>query len=85
MALLRSDVAIVGGGFGGVPAALALIERGYSVVLTEEFPWIGGQVSSQGLCVLDDLNDPSGETVGVTRRYAEFPRRERFPPKIGLK
>ncbi len=49
----------------------------YSVTMTEEFPWIGGQVTSQALCVLDDLNDPSGETVGVTRRYAEFRARVR--------
>ena len=77
MTMLRSDVAIVGGGFGGVAAALALTEHGYSVTLTDEFPWIGGQVTSQALCVLDDLNDPSGETVGVTRRYAEFRSRVR--------
>ena len=75
--MIRSDVAIVGAGFGGVAAALALLHRGYSVTLTEEFPWIGGQVSSQALCVLDDLNDPSGEKVGVTRRYAEFRSRIR--------
>ncbi len=75
--MIRSDVAIIGAGFGGVAAALALLDRGYSVTLTEEFPWIGGQVSSQALCVLDDLNDPSGERCGVTRRYAEFRSRIR--------
>lgn len=77
MATIQSDVAVIGGGFGGVAAALALTARGLSVTLTEEFAWIGGQVSSQALCVLDDLNDPSGETVGVTRRYAEFRERTR--------
>jgi len=75
--MIRSDVVIIGTGFGGVAAALALLDRGHSVTLTEEFPWIGGQVTSQALCVLDDLNDPSGETVGVTRRYAEFRSRIR--------
>ncbi|MBI3828521.1 MAG: FAD-dependent oxidoreductase, partial [Planctomycetes bacterium] len=77
MTTVRSDVAIVGGGFGGIAAALALTVRGYSVTLTDEFSWIGGQATSQALCVLDDLNDPSGETVGVTRRYAEFRARIR--------
>lgn len=77
MVLVRSDVAIVGGGFGGVAAALALTDRGYSVTMTEEYPWIGGQVTSQALCVLDDLNDPSGEKVGISRRYAQFRSRTR--------
>jgi len=74
---LHGDVAVIGGSFGGVAAAIALVERGRSVVLTEEFPWIGGQVSSQALCVLDDLYDPSGEATGISRRYAEFRRRTR--------
>ncbi len=77
MAIYRTDVAIIGGSFGGVAAAIALLERGHSVVLTEEFPWIGGQVTSQALCVLDDLDHPSGETVGISRRYAEFRNRTR--------
>ncbi|HTL52218.1 MAG TPA: FAD-dependent oxidoreductase, partial [Planctomycetota bacterium] len=77
MTTIQSDVAIIGAGFGGVAAALALTQRGHTVTLTEEFPWIGGQVSSQALCVLDDLDYPSGETVGVTRRYAEFRARTR--------
>lgn len=77
MQTVHSDVAIIGGGFGAVAAALALTERGYSVTMTEEYPWIGGQVSSQALCVLDDLDSPSGETVGITRRYAEFRHRTR--------
>ncbi|HYF50491.1 MAG TPA: FAD-dependent oxidoreductase [Planctomycetota bacterium] len=77
MKTLRSDVAIIGGGFGGVAAALVLADRGLSVTMTEEFAWIGGQATSQALCVLDDLADPIGETVGVTRRYSEFRNRVR--------
>ncbi len=77
MTQIHSDVAIIGGGFGAVAAALALTDCGLSVTMTEEYPWIGGQVTSQALCVLDDLNDPSGETTGITRRYAEFRSRTR--------
>lgn len=71
------DVALVGGGFGAVAAALALLERGRSVALIERYPWVGGQVTSQALCVLDDFHDPAGETTGISRRYAEFRRRVR--------
>ncbi len=73
---LDADVAIIGGGFGAVAAALALMDRGFRVVLTDEFPWIGGQVTSQALCVLDELYDPTGETI-MNARYAEFRRRVR--------
>lgn len=56
------------GGFGGVAAALALTDRGLKVVLTDEFLWIGGQVTSRCLCVLDELYDPTGETI-MNARY----------------
>ena len=40
---------IVGGGLGGVAAALAATRRGASVILTEETDWLGGQLTSQGV------------------------------------
>jgi hypothetical protein len=73
---LQADAAIIGGGFGAVAAALALTDRGYKVILTDEFDWIGGQVTSQALCVLDELYDPTGETI-MNARYAEFRQRLR--------
>ena len=73
---LEADVAIIGGGFGAVAAALALTDRGCRVILTDEFNWIGGQVTSQALCVLDELYDPTGETI-MNARYAEFRQRLR--------
>ncbi len=73
---LEADVAIIGGGFGAVAAALALTDRGFRVILTDEFHWIGGQVTSQALCVPDELYDPTGETI-MNARYGEFRRRLR--------
>src|SRR5277367_3177767 len=73
---LQTDVAIIGGGFGAVAAALALTDRGYRVILTDEFDWIGGQVTSQALCILDELYDPTGESI-MNARYADFRRRLR--------
>ena len=77
MKTMKADVALIGGGFGGVAAALVLLEQGRSVVMIEIYPWIGGQVTSQALCVLDDYHDPVGETTGISRAYAEFRRRMR--------
>lgn len=49
MAQMRADILVVGGGLGGVAAALAAAEAGRSVVLTEEFDWLGGQLTSQAV------------------------------------
>ncbi|MEQ8446610.1 MAG: FAD-dependent oxidoreductase [Pelagibacterium sp.] len=44
-----TDIAIIGAGVGGVAAALAALRSGRSVVLTEEYDWIGGQLTSQAV------------------------------------
>lgn len=46
---LHTDIAIIGGGLGGVAAALAAARLGRTVVLTEETDWLGGQLTSQGV------------------------------------
>lgn len=66
---LRTDVAIIGGGTGGVAAALAALRRGKSVVLTEETDWIGGQFSSQAV---PPDEHPWIESFGCTRSYRRF-------------
>jgi FAD dependent oxidoreductase len=45
----HADVLVVGGGVGGVAAALAATRCGYSVILTEETSWLGGQLTSQAV------------------------------------
>jgi NADPH-dependent 2,4-dienoyl-CoA reductase/sulfur reductase-like enzyme len=45
---LGAEVLVVGGGAGGVAAALAALRRGRTVVLTEETDWLGGQLSARG-------------------------------------
>lgn len=66
---LRVDVAVVGGGVGGVAAALAAARAGRTVALSEETDWIGGQLTQQA--VPPDEN-PWIEQFGCTRSYRQF-------------
>jgi hypothetical protein len=63
---LQTDVLVVGAGLGGIAAALAAADRGARVVLTEEHPWIGGQLTSQAV---PPDEHPWVEQFGVTARY----------------
>ena len=66
------EVLVVGGGTGGVAAALAAARRGRQVCLTEETDWLGGQLTAQGVSALDehDLIERFGGTAsyGALRR-----------------
>ncbi|WP_329390515.1 FAD-dependent oxidoreductase [Streptomyces sp. NBC_01716] len=46
---MHADVLVVGGGTGGVAAALGALRAGRSVILTEEYDWLGGQLTSQAV------------------------------------
>lgn len=72
---LKTDIAIIGGSLGGVAAALAALEQGYRVILTESSDWLGGQMTSQGTSALDE--HPRIESEGCTRRYAQMRQRIR--------
>jgi hypothetical protein len=61
------DVAVIGGGMGGVAAALAAAQLGMRVLLSEETDWLGGQISSQGVSALDE--HAYIESFGGTRTY----------------
>ena len=70
----RCDVLIVGGGTGGVAAALAASAMGLRVVLTEETDWVGGQLTSQAV---PPDEHPWIEMFGCTARYRIFRSRVR--------
>ncbi|MEM1211578.1 MAG: FAD-dependent oxidoreductase [Planctomycetota bacterium] len=68
---MKVDVAVIGGGVGGVAAALAAADAGCRVVLTERYAWLGGQLTSQG--VPPDDNSWI-DTHGATARYQRWRR-----------
>jgi len=70
----HADVVIVGGGLGGCAAALACLQRGLRVLLTEPTDWLGGQLTSQG--VPPDEHRWI-ETHGANRSYRELRNRIR--------
>lgn len=69
------DVVVLGGGMGGVAAAIAASNAGARVCLTDPTRWLGGQMTSQGVSALDE--NRFIETTGATRSYAELRRRIR--------
>jgi hypothetical protein len=46
---METELLVVGGGLGGVAAALAALRAGRTVVLTEEYDWLGGQLTTQAV------------------------------------
>lgn len=46
---LRTPILIVGGGTGGVAAALAVARAGGTCIVTEPTDWVGGQLTSQAV------------------------------------
>lgn len=75
---VQCDVLIVGGGLGGVAAALSLCmdaneslrEGKLRICLTEETDWLGGQATSQGVSALDE--NWLVESSGAPRRYQKL-------------
>jgi hypothetical protein len=65
----RAGVLVVGGGTGGVAAALAAAESGQRVILTEATDWLGGQLTSQAV---PPDEHPWIEQCGCTARYRRF-------------
>jgi hypothetical protein len=61
-----TDVLVVGGGLGGVAAALGALRLGKRVVLTEDSGWIGGQLTTQAV---PPDEHPWIEATGCTRSY----------------
>ncbi|UWE10521.1 FAD-dependent oxidoreductase [Actinacidiphila bryophytorum] len=71
---LETDLLVVGGGLGGVAAALTAARLGRRVVLTEETDWLGGQLTAQAV---PSDEHPWIETGPVSPGYRELRERIR--------
>jgi hypothetical protein len=71
---IRADICILGGGLGGCAAALAALQQGQKVVMTEEYAWIGGQMTSQAV---PPDEHPWIEQFGCTASYRALRERIR--------
>ena len=63
---LAADIVIIGGGTGGVAAALAALRAGRTVIMSEETDWVGGQLTAQAV---PPDEHPWIEQFGCTRSY----------------
>lgn len=71
---LNTDVAVIGGGVGGIACALAAARNGLRVILTERYDWLGGQLTSQAV---PPDEHPWIERTGSTKAYRDFRTRVR--------
>src|SRR5215213_8134896 len=80
---IECDVLVIGGGTGGVAAALAAARRGRRVHLIEETDWIGGQLTAQGIAALDEHEHI--EVCGGTASYYQLRNalRDHYRPHAG--
>src|SRR5687767_7478532 len=69
MTELQTQLLVVGGGMGGVAAALAAARRGVQVILTEPTDWLGGVLTSQAVPPDEHLWI---EQFGSTATYRQF-------------
>ncbi|QEH32927.1 FAD dependent oxidoreductase [Aquisphaera giovannonii] len=66
---VAADLVVIGGGLGGCAAAIAAVESGLTVVLTEPTDWIGGQLTSQAV---PPDEHPWIEQFGCNARYRDL-------------
>ncbi|PWF26574.1 FAD-dependent oxidoreductase [Ancrocorticia populi] len=66
---LEADLVVIGGGLGGVAAALTAARLGCRVVLTEADTWLGGQMTVQGV---PPDETPWIEDLPTSASYAEL-------------
>jgi FAD dependent oxidoreductase len=65
------DVVVVGGTLGGVAAASQAMRSGAKTCLIELSPWMGGQISAQGVSAIDESTTMRREQ-NFSRSWTEF-------------
>ncbi|RYE10037.1 MAG: FAD-dependent oxidoreductase, partial [Sphingobacteriales bacterium] len=72
---IKTDVLVIGGGASGVSAAIQSSRSKLKTVLVEQGPWLGGSMTSGGICVLDaNRNFKTGIWAEFRRHITNFYR-----------
>jgi hypothetical protein len=76
---IRTDVLVIGGGASGVAAAIQSARSKVKTLLVEQGPWLGGSMTSGGMCILE------GNRNLASGIYAQFRNhvREFYKPRLG--
>lgn len=73
---LETDILVVGGGTGGTAAAIQAARLGVKTILVSEFPWLGGMLTSAGVCAPDG-NELAAFQTGIWGAFVrELQRRQ---------
>lgn len=76
---IRTDVLVIGGGAGGVAAAIQSARSKVKTLLVEPGPWLGGSMTMSGMCVLEaNRNLPSGIWGEFHRKVTDY-----YRPRLG--
>lgn len=73
---ITCDLVVVGGGLGGVAAAIAAARRGMDVVILEETHMLGGQATTSGVSAMD-VTTYYARSLGEHGLWSELVRRIR--------
>ncbi|AYL98521.1 FAD-dependent oxidoreductase [Mucilaginibacter celer] len=70
---IKTDILVIGGSASGTAAAIQGARSKLKTMLIEQGPWLGGSLTSGGICVLDgNRNLPTGIWGEFRRRVREF-------------
>ncbi|MBS7566916.1 FAD-dependent oxidoreductase [Mucilaginibacter sp. Bleaf8] len=70
---IKTDVVVVGGSASGVAAALQCARSKVKTILVEPGPWLGGEMTSGGMCILEgNRNLPSGIWCEFRKQVREY-------------
>jgi hypothetical protein len=70
---IRTDVVVIGGSASGIAAALQCARSKVKTILVEPGPWLGGEMTSGAMCVMEgNRNLPSGIFGEFRKKVREF-------------
>ncbi len=67
---IATEVLVVGGGVGGTAAAVQAARRGVKTVLVSEYDWLGGMLTTAGVCAPDG-NELAAWQTGLWGAYLQ--------------